>query len=76
MTIHRIKLKHLNSQFIQKLKKQHRNGEQEIALWVPSMSADKVSNIALSEEQFWQLITLLDWKKEPFPREFQLILVG
>lgn len=57
MTIHRVKLKDLNKEYLEKLQGQAANGEQEVAIWFPKKST------ALSEEEFWKIIDLLDWKK-------------
>ena len=57
MTIHRVKLKDLNKEYLEKLQGQAANGEQEVAIWFPQKST------ALSEEEFWKIIHLLDWKK-------------
>ena len=57
MTIHRVKLKDLNKEYLEKLQGQTANGEQEVAIWFPQKST------ALSEEEFWKIIALLDWKK-------------
>ena len=57
MTIHRVKLKDLNKEYLEKLQGQAANGEQEVAIWFPQKSN------ALSEDEFWEIIDLLDWKK-------------
>ena len=57
MTIHRVKLKDLNKEYLEKLQGQAANGEQEVAIWFPKKST------ALSEDEFWKIIALLDWKK-------------
>ncbi len=57
MTIHRVKLKDLNKEYLEKLQRQAANGEQEVAIWFPQKST------ALSEDEFWEIIALLDWKK-------------
>ena len=62
MTIQRIKLKDLNTKFIEKLKTHHKDEDLEITFWLqsaPSQAKEK----QLSEQQFWQLISLLDWEK-------------
>lgn len=58
MTIHRVKLKDLNKEYLEKLQGQAANGEQEVAIWFPQKST------ALSEGEFWEIIDLLDWKKK------------
>jgi len=57
MTIHRVKLKDLNKEYLEKLQGQATNGEQEVAIWFPQKST------ALLEKEFWKIIALLDWKK-------------
>lgn len=57
MTIHRVKLKDLNKEYLEKLRGQTANGEQEVVIWLPQKTN------ALSEEEFWEIIDLLDWKK-------------
>ncbi len=57
MTIHRVKLKDLNKEYLEKLQGQAANGEQEVAIWFPKKSK------ALSADEFWEIIDLLDWKK-------------
>lgn len=63
MTIHRIKLKDLNAQFLQQLRAQYTDQELEIAFWLSPKSINKSAHKHLSEDQFWQLINLLDWEK-------------
>ena len=58
MTIHHIKLKDLNGQFIRQLKAQSQDLEQKVTIWLPK----KVSGI--KEEEAWEIIGMLDWKKE------------
>ncbi len=60
MTIHRVKLKDLNKEYLRKLQEQVVDEEQEIAIWFP-----KKSN-ALSDVEFWKIISLLDWKKTKY----------
>jgi len=57
MTIHRVKLKDLNKEYLEKLQEQAANGEQEVTIWFPQKST------ALSEKEFWKIIDLLDWEK-------------
>ena len=57
MTIHRVKLKDFNKEYLEKLQGQAANGEQEVTIWFPQKST------ALSEVEFWKIIDLLDWKK-------------
>lgn len=57
MTIHRVKLKDLNKEYLENLQGQATSGEQEVTIWFPKKST------ALSEEEFWNIIDLLDWKK-------------
>lgn len=63
MTIHRLKLKDLNAQFIQQLKAQHDNEETEITFWV-APSPEKTASKHLTEAQFWGLMEQLDWEKQ------------
>lgn len=63
MTIHRLKLKDLNAQFIQQLKAQHDNEETEITFWL-APSPKKVASRHLTEAQFWSLMEQLDWEKQ------------
>ena len=58
MTVHRIKLKDLNQKYLEKLQASIGDGEQEIAIWVPQKSN------TLSEDTFWTIIALLDWKQK------------
>ena len=57
MTIHRVKLKDLNKDYLEKLQGQATDGEQEVTIWFSQKSN------ALSEDEFWKIIDLLDWKK-------------
>lgn len=57
MTIHRVKLKDLNKEYLKKLQEQAPDSEQEVTIWFPQKST------ALSADEFWQIINLLDWKK-------------
>lgn len=61
MTIHHIKIKDLNDQFLQKLKESY-SEEDEITLWLKPKIVP-TSSSKFSEKQFWQLINLLDWEK-------------
>lgn len=58
MTLHRLKIKDLDAQFIQKLKSSHTNEDAEITFWLDGEVSD-----ALSEADFWSLIEKLDWEK-------------
>ena len=57
MTIHRVKLKDLNQEYLEQLKEQTTDGEQEVIIWLSQKYT------ALSESAFWKIINLLDWKK-------------
>jgi len=35
MTIHRVKLKDLDTEYIQKLKSEQKDGDKEVAIWIP-----------------------------------------
>jgi len=63
MTIHRLKLKDLNAQFLKKLKSTHTDLDVEVALWLQPKSLGKEAEKYLPEKQFWQLLKLLDWEK-------------
>lgn len=63
MTIHRIKLKDLNAQFLKKLKEGHSDQDIEVAFWLQPKLANSSAQELLTEEQFWELINLLDWEK-------------
>ena len=52
MTIHRIKLKDLNAQFIQQLRAQYTDQELEIAFWLSSKPINKSAHKHLSEENW------------------------
>ena len=60
MTIHRIKLKDLNPQFIQELQEHHQHGETEVAIWLQ----EKPKKVAMLEDEFWKIIGLLDWEQK------------
>jgi len=60
MTIHRVKLKDLNKEYIERLQQEGGDKEQEITIWVNQKST------ALSEKQFWEIIDLMNWRaKKP-----------
>lgn len=63
MTIHRLKLKDLNVQFIQQLKAAYSNEETEITFWLNPISKS-VESVHLTEDKFWSLIEQLDWEKQ------------
>ena len=58
MTIHRVKLKDLNKDYLDKLQAQASSDDQEVAIWFPQKSSD------LPEDTFWEIIDLLDWKAQ------------
>lgn len=62
MTLHRLKLKDLDAQFIQQLKAAYSNEEAEITLWLnPEVQSDSL--LHLTEAEFWSIIDDLDWEK-------------
>lgn len=62
MTVHRIKLKDLNQQFLEKLQKAHSHQEVEVEIRVHPISTT-ASSLMMKETEFWKIISLLDWKK-------------
>lgn len=60
MTIHRIRLKDLDAEFIRQLKEEAQNEEAEITIWF----TDQPKVGALSEAAFWQIIAMLDLEDE------------
>ena len=59
MTIHRIKLKDLNTDFIEQLRAESKGDDVEVAIWLPG----KPDPAALPENAFWEIIELLDWEQ-------------
>ena len=57
MAIHRVKLKDLDAQFIQKLKMEQKDENKEISIFIPG------STNMMGEEAFWKVISLLDKTK-------------
>lgn len=57
MPIHRIKIKDLNEDFIQQIKSNQYDENNEIAVWVSDTKK------RMSEVEFWKFIKLLDWTK-------------
>lgn len=57
MTLEVIKLKDLNESYIQNLKNRHDDLEQPISIWINEVSR------AMPEDEFWYIISLLDWSK-------------
>jgi len=60
MTIHRIKLKDLDAEFIEGLRAESGDEEAEVTIWLPG----KANPMALSEDAFWGIVDKLDWEKE------------
>ncbi len=58
MTIHRVKLKDLDTEYIQKLKSKQKEGDADVTIWISG------SKNMLEDEAFWHIISLLDWTKE------------
>ena len=57
MILEVIKLKDLNESYIQDLKSRHDDLEQPISIWINEVSR------AMPEDEFWYIISLLDWSK-------------
>lgn len=82
MTIHRLKLKDLDAQFIQQLKASYANEETEITFWLNPVPKPETAT-HLSEVEFWSLIDQLDWDKqgnnneviEPLVKQLSLLSV-
>lgn len=60
MTIHRIRLKDLDAEFIERLRAESKGEDAEVAIWLPG----KPDTAALSENGFWKIIGLLDWEQD------------
>jgi len=60
MTIHRIRLKDLDAEFIEQLRAESKGEDAEVAIWLPG----KPDTAALSENGFWKIIGLLDWEQD------------
>ena len=56
MTVHRMRMKDLDEAFLEKLR-QSVDENAELTLWLPEKRADQ----QITEDQFWQLISLLNW---------------
>lgn len=63
MTVHRIKLKDLNIQFLEELKKKYQDEDLEIEIRVNDRYGD-CADKELNEEVFWEIIALFDWERE------------
>lgn len=57
MTIHKIKLKNLNKEYLEKIQGKAADEEQEVAIWFPQKPT------ALLEKEFWEIIDLFNWRK-------------
>lgn len=60
MTIHRIRLKDLDADFIERLRAESKGDDVEVAIWLPG----KPDSAALPENEFWEIIGLLDWGQD------------
>lgn len=60
MHIHRIKIKDIDEAFLEKLRTELGSEEAEVAIWAPEPPDASI----LSEQAFWDIIGLLDWKQE------------
>ncbi len=58
MTIHRMKLKDLDTEYIQRLKSEQKDGDAEVAIWVSG------SKNMMPDDEFWSIISTLDWTKD------------
>lgn len=58
MTIHRVKLKDLDTEYIQQLKSDQNDGETEVSIWISG------SKNMMSDEQFWGIISMFDWTED------------
>jgi len=56
MTIHRIKLKDLNEDYIQKLKSEQKDENKEVVFWI----SDNTNRMI--DENFWKIISFLDFE--------------
>lgn len=57
MTVVTVKLKDLDQDFIQDLKSQHSDLDQEVTIWTQQKSN------AMPEDEFWYIISLFDWSQ-------------
>lgn len=57
-TIHKIKLKDLNADYIQKLKSEQSDGNQDVTIWIQG------STNMMDDPEFWKIIALIDWTKD------------
>lgn len=57
MAVYRIKIEELKESWIQQLKERYRNAELEIRVIEPAAAS-------FSEDDFWQVIDLLDWSRK------------
>ena len=60
MTLHKINLKELNSHYIQQLQSLYENEEVYVEIWL----VDKSRKVEMTENLFWRIIALLDWKEQ------------
>lgn len=60
MTIHRLKLKDLDEKFIRELQSEHQSEDVEIVIHVHTQPKGEI----LTDNDFWQIIDLLNWEKE------------
>lgn len=65
MTIHQLKLKDLTTVFFQQLRQQYLDGDMEVEVRVyPKTPHGHPSGRTMTEDEFWNIIALLDWTKE------------
>ncbi|MEZ4886721.1 MAG: DUF4240 domain-containing protein [Chitinophagales bacterium] len=57
MTLHRIKLKELDSQYIQQLQALYPDKEAEVEIWITENQQNECT-----EDMFWNIIGLFDWQ--------------
>ena len=63
MTIHKIKLKEVNLQFIQQLQQAHPQEDMELEIIVRPVSDTPSSQTTMDEAEFWKIIALFNWEK-------------
>lgn len=63
MTVHRIKLKDLDIQFLEELKKIYQNEELEVEIRINAGYGDCADRV-MDDALFWEIIGLFDWEQE------------
>ncbi|MEK7257597.1 MAG: DUF4240 domain-containing protein, partial [Bacteroidota bacterium] len=63
MTVHRLKLKDLTALFFQQLRQQYLDGEMEVEVRVRPKAPAEKPEPEMNDEEFWKIISLLDWSK-------------